>query len=186
MKRRKQQTQPAATGTHFLRCHSTRSRSSVVHRTGCDLRLPRFSQGEGGIDAVKTSLSAYDDLNALQQKLLADLSYPVAVLNGEAHPFSKALQLIRGEAMQTQSPGIKPVEKPHITGSIDYPAGITKQQAQQALSASDTFLNEALEMLGACHSGSGRPTAVCKEPTRNECNDRPGTRRGLYAAGFAY
>lgn len=43
----------------------------------------RFSQGEGGIDAVKTSLSAYDDLNALQQKLLADLSYPVAVLNGE-------------------------------------------------------------------------------------------------------
>lgn len=107
----------------------------------------RFSQGEGGIDAVKTSLSAYDDLNALQQKLLADLSYPVAVLNGAAHPFSKALQLIRGEAMQTQSPGIKPVEKPHITGSIDYPAGITKQQAQQALSASDTFLNEALEML---------------------------------------
>lgn len=107
----------------------------------------RFSQGEGGIDAVKTSLSAYDDLNALQQKLLADLSYPVAVLNGEAHPFSKALQLIRGEAMQTQSPGIKPVEKPHITGSIDYPAGITKQQAQQALSASDAFLNEALEML---------------------------------------
>lgn len=107
----------------------------------------RFLQGEGGIDAVKASLSAYDGLNALQQKLLADLSYPVAVLKGEAHPFSKALQLIRGEAMQTQSPGIRPVEKPYVTGSITYPAGITKQQAQQALGASDAFLNDALKML---------------------------------------
>lgn len=107
----------------------------------------RFLQGEGGIDAVKASISAYDSLNTLQQKLLADLSYPVAVLEGEARPFSKALQLIRSKAMQTQSPGVRPTEKPHVTGSIAYPAGITEQQAQQALSASDAFLNDALKML---------------------------------------
>ena len=57
----------------------------------------RFSQGEGGIDAVKTSLSAYDDLNALQQKLLADLSYPCLLYTSYEsfldYPFRTALWL---------------------------------------------------------------------------------------------
>lgn len=106
-----------------------------------------FLNGGGGIDAVKASISTYDQLNTLQKKLLADLTQPVAVLGGEAHPFSKALQIIRNRAMQTQSPGVKPVEKPFTPGSIAYPSGITRQQTLEALGQSDALLDQALKML---------------------------------------
>lgn len=105
-----------------------------------------FLNGKG-IDAVKAALAEYDTLNETQQKFLAGLTQPVAVLEGKAYPFAKALQMIRNRALQTQSSGVKPAYKPFTPGSITYPTGITQQQTLEALGKSDAFLNDALKML---------------------------------------
>lgn len=105
-----------------------------------------FLDGKG-IEAVKAALAEYENLRSDQKKFLSDLTQPVAVLEGEAHLFTKALQLIRNRALQTQSSGVKPAYKPFAPGAITYPTDITRQQAQEALEKSDAFLMDALQLL---------------------------------------
>lgn len=105
-----------------------------------------FLDGKG-IEAVKAQLTIFDALNDMQKSFLSGLTQPVAVLEGEAYLFTNALLVIRNRVLQTQSPGVKPAEKPFAPGSITYPSGITQQQTKEALNKSDAFLMDALNML---------------------------------------